>query len=150
MDTALELNKTKSGNCYGIFCDHKNDNEVDDVFKQIIQTHKRLDLMINNAFSGGDVAAIKSTYISSVKASRIMIEQKSGLIVNISSMGGLVPMFGPLYSVGKEGSDRMAVDMGLALKSHNVTVISLWPGVVKTEASLIIKDKPGNEQELLE
>ena len=65
---------------------------------------------------------------------RIMIEKRSGLIVNISSFGGLKYLFNVPYGVGKAALDRMTQDTAVELKKHNVAVIGVWPGPVKTEA----------------
>lgn len=62
-----------------------------------------------------------------------MVEQKSGLIVNVSSVGGLRYLFSISYGIGKCAMDRMAADCAIELKKHNVTMVSLWPGPVKTE-----------------
>ena len=62
-----------------------------------------------------------------------MTHSKSGLIVNISSTGGLRYLFNVAYGVGKAGKDRMAADCAVELKKYNVVMISLWPGAVKTE-----------------
>jgi len=62
-----------------------------------------------------------------------MVEQQQGLIVNVSSMGGLKYYFNVAYGVGKAGCDRMASDCGHELKIRGVTMVSLWPGAVKTE-----------------
>ena len=63
-----------------------------------------------------------------------MIEKRSGLIVNISSFGGLKYLFNVPYGVGKAALDRMTQDTAVELKKHNVAVIGVWPGPVKTEA----------------
>ena len=47
------------------------------------------------------------------------------------------------YGVGKAGVDRMTRDMSRELKPHGVTVISLWPGVVKTERLLAEPERLG-------
>ena len=75
-----------------------------------------------------------------------MVEQQKGLIVNVSSMGGLKYYFNVAYGVGentvfstltpglgKAGCDRMAADCGHELQNRGVTMVSLWPGAVKTE-----------------
>jgi dehydrogenase/reductase SDR family protein 1 len=62
-----------------------------------------------------------------------MVERKDGLIVNVSSPGGLRYLFNVVYGVGKAAVDRMAADCAVELKKDNVTMISLWPGPVKTE-----------------
>jgi dehydrogenase/reductase SDR family member 1 len=55
-----------------------------------------------------------------------MVPRKQGLIVNISSIGGTRYLFNPAYGIGKCAVDRMAVDCGIELKSHNVAMLSLY------------------------
>ncbi len=62
-----------------------------------------------------------------------MVEQGSGLIVNISSRGGDEYVFSTSYGVGKCGVDRMAQDMAIELRDYNVAALSLRPSAVKTE-----------------
>ena len=69
-----------------------------------------------------------------------MVPQKSGLIVNVSSAGALFNFFTVPYGVGKAGVDKMAEMAGAQLKKHNVTFISLWPGLVQTEYIVSRKD----------
>ncbi|KII60647.1 Dehydrogenase/reductase SDR family member 1 [Thelohanellus kitauei] len=165
METEKELNNMNTGRCYGRFCDQADDQAIQGLFQEILKSHKKIDILINNSFSGNDdVKAVfdqefwkhdpvdlwkrimdvglRSAYISSVLATRAMIPNNSGLIVNISSIGSIIPKFGTLYSVGKEGTDRMSVNMGLALKKHHICCLSLWPGVVKTELNKSLIDQP--------
>ena len=65
-----------------------------------------------------------------------MVKAKKGLIVNISSMGGLTYLFNVPYGVGKAGVDRMTQDTAVELRKHNVAVVTLWPGPVKTETCM--------------
>ena len=62
-----------------------------------------------------------------------MVPRKQGLIVTVSSPGGLRYLFNCAYGIGKAANDRMAADCGTELKKSNVTMVSLWPGPVKTE-----------------
>ena len=66
-------------------------------------------------------------------AAKMMTQRKQGLIVTISSWGGLAPIFGVAYGTGKSACDRLAADMAIELKPFNVASISLWPGIVGTE-----------------
>ena len=72
-----------------------------------------------------------------------MVERKDGLIVNVSSSGGIRYLFNTAYGVGKAACDRMAADCAIELKSDNVTMVSLWPGPVKTE---YVQDKMINNE----
>jgi len=62
-----------------------------------------------------------------------MVPRKSGLIVTVSSVGGLRYLFNVAYGVGKQACDRLAADMAAELVKNNITSISLWPGAVRTE-----------------
>lgn len=62
-----------------------------------------------------------------------MVPRKSGVIINVSSGGGLKYLFNVAYGVGKAACDRMAQDCAFELKKHNVACVALWPGPVQTE-----------------
>ncbi|TRZ03209.1 hypothetical protein DNTS_009925, partial [Danionella cerebrum] len=86
---------------------------------------------------------LRGHYFCSVYASRMMVAQGKGLIVVISSMGGLRYIFNVPYGVGKAACDRMAADMGVELRKRGVASVSLWPGAVQTET---IKDYMSHEE----
>ena len=76
---------------------------------------------------------LRSHYVASIFAARLMSENQQGIIFTISSWGGLSYIFGAAYGVGKAACDRLAADMAVELKADNITSISLWPGIVGTE-----------------
>lgn len=154
-ETADEITE-RGGKGIPIYCDHSKMDEVQQLFKQIeSETDGVLDILVNNAFSAiqalADVAGLsfwecdpelwdivnnvglRNHYYCSVYAARLMVSRKTGLIVNISSFGGLSYLFNVSYGVGKNAMDRMAADMAEELREHNVTIVSLWPGAVNTE-----------------
>ncbi len=71
-----------------------------------------------------------------------MVPQKSGTIINVSSLGGHFYFMNPAYGAGKAGTDKMAHDCAQELRKHNVTMVSFWPGPVRTEA--IMENVLGN------
>ncbi|MGB3199924.1 MAG: SDR family NAD(P)-dependent oxidoreductase [Nodosilinea sp.] len=136
--------------------DHSDDDQVRALFEQIeAEQAGRLDLLVNNAYAG--VSALKAAYgkpfweaepdfwdacnnvglrghyVASVYAARLMVPRRRGLICTLSSWGGLSYIFGVPYGVGKAACDRMAADMAVELKKHQVTSLSVWPGIVGTE-----------------
>lgn len=139
----------------GIACrvDHNNDAEVKALFDQVESDQGRLDILVNNvyqiptppALSGGfwehpvsvwdDQCGVglRGYYVASVYGAPLMVRQRSGLIVNISSRGGLGYVFSASYGVGKAGVNRMAEDMAIELKEYNCAALSLSPSKVKTE-----------------
>ncbi len=144
------------GVCIPVQVDHNNDEQVRLVFERISdEQNGQLDLLVNNAFSGfqalnnaygrpfwdcepdlwdaGNNVGLRSHYVASVFAARMMTKRKQGLICTISSWGGLSYVFGVVYGTGKAACDRLAADMAVELKPHNVTSVSIWPGIVGTE-----------------
>ncbi|MGH7998774.1 MAG: SDR family NAD(P)-dependent oxidoreductase, partial [Brasilonema sp.] len=75
----------------------------------------------------------RSHYVASIFAARMMTKRNSGLICTISSWGGMSYIFNTAYGTGKAACDRLAADMAVELKPHNVASVSIWPGIVGTE-----------------
>lgn len=154
-DCAQDIEK-RGGKALPIPVDHSNDKSVQELFEKIAKDQGKLDVLVNNAYAGVDMISkntgkkfwiadpveqwdcingvgLRNHFLCTVYASRMMVEKKDGLIVNVSSIGGLRYLFNVAYGIGKAGKDRMAADCGKELKKQNVTMISLWPGAVKTE-----------------
>merc|ERR1712007_217143 len=99
------------GTCIGILCDHSDDASVEALFDTVERERGRLDILVNNAYGAvnsiletagkkfwekspsvwdaSNNVGLLSHYVASVFAARCMVPQKRGLIVNISSVGGL-------------------------------------------------------------
>jgi dehydrogenase/reductase SDR family protein 1 len=136
-----------------VVVDHNDDDQVKALFERVATEQGRLDILVNNvyqipstpALSGGfwehpvsvwdDQCGVglRGYYVASVFAAPLMVAQRSGLIVNISSRGGRGYVFSASYGVGKAGVDRMAKDMAIELKDYGCTALSLSPSKVKTE-----------------
>ncbi|CAH1269702.1 DHRS1 [Branchiostoma lanceolatum] len=169
MECAEEIEK-RGGKCIPVQCDHEKDEDIKKLFEKVKQEQNgQLDILVNNAYKAvkalvdaegkkfytlppelwDDVnnVGLRNHYICSVYAARIMAPQKKGLIVNISSPGGLNYMINAAYGVGKAACDRMAADCAVELKKDNVAFVSLWPGAVRTENT---KDmlKAGRKQDV--
>ncbi|XP_071949628.1 dehydrogenase/reductase SDR family member 1-like [Antedon mediterranea] len=154
-ETATEI-ESRGGKCIPVKCDHSDHEQVKKLFQQVkSEQNGRLDVLVNNAYSGvnaifssigkpfweqGDEmwdivnnVGLRGHYLAAVEAAKLMTPAKKGLIVNISSPGGMRYLFNVAYGVGKEACDRMAADCAVELKKHNVAFVSLWPGPVPTE-----------------
>ena len=81
-------------------------------------------------FQGG----VRAAYTSSALAARMMTKKKRGLIVNISFWSAQVYLGSTQYGVSKAATDKMTEYMAHELKKFNVTVVSLYPGLVRTES----------------
>ena len=65
-----------------------------------------------------------------------MVRARRGLIVNTSSWAAQKHIANAVYGLAKAATDKMTSDMAHELKPHGVTVVSLYPGLVRTEAVL--------------
>lgn len=149
--TAEEITK-QGGVGIPVVCDHSDDAQVKALFEKIKKEQGQLDILVNNAtYLHDDLVVpgpfweksidlveilnvgLRSSYIASYHAAKIMAQQKSGLIVNTSSPGAACYMHGPAYGAQKAGSDKMIWDMAQDLKDFNVACTSIWMGVLKTE-----------------
>ena len=77
----------------------------------------------NDKRNGNDACCIYILLLCLLISHRIMTDRKTGLIVNISSGGGLRYLFNVAYGIGKAACDRMAADCAIELKNDNVTMV---------------------------
>ena len=150
--TAAEI-EACGGRAVAVPCDHRDDAQVEALFERVRREHGRLDVLVNNAFlippelvSGlpfwrtpvsnwDDMidVGLRSAYVASRCAALLMVPRRAGLIVNISSSGAVEYAWHVAYGVGKAGLDRLTADTAHELREHGVAVVSLWPGLVRTE-----------------
>jgi NAD(P)-dependent dehydrogenase (short-subunit alcohol dehydrogenase family) len=147
------------GNGIPVLCDHADDKQVAALFEQIEREHGRLDMLVNNAayihhqliekkpFWEKELDAAKildvglrSAYVASWHAAKMMVRQKSGLIAMTSSFGATCYMHGPAYGAQKAGLDKLAHDMEHDLRGTGVVAVSIWLGPQVTERAMIAKD----------
>ncbi len=155
METKLEVEKA-GGKCIPVQVDHSNDEEIKLLFERIKEEQNgKLDILVNNVYSGVKAlrdayqkpfwtcdanlwdainnVGLRSHYITSIFAAKMMTEAKKGVIFTISSWGSMSYIFSAAYGAGKTAKDRLAADMAVELKPYNVASISIWPGIVGTE-----------------
>jgi dehydrogenase/reductase SDR family protein 1 len=139
-------------------CDHLRDNETAAVFDQIPE----LDILVNSAWGGYERmvedgkftwgarfweqpmhrwsgmmdAGVRAAFAASAHAARQMVPRKRGLIVNISFWPARKYLGNTIYGIAKAATDKMTADMAYELRDHGVAVISLYPGLVRTESVL--------------
>uniref|UniRef100_A0A7E4UTE3 NAD(P)-binding protein n=1 Tax=Panagrellus redivivus TaxID=6233 RepID=A0A7E4UTE3_PANRE len=158
LDKVAREIESRGGTAVVVYTDHSKTEEIKALFEQIsAENDGVLDILVNNAYAAANLlveqgdkrfyelepeawdivnnVGLRNHYICAVYASRLMVARNppSGLIINIGSTGGLRYLFNVAYGVGKAALDRMAADMAVELKTFGITVVSLWPGPVKTE-----------------
>ena len=146
----------------GLACDHTNDAAVAAVFHTVAKRAGRLDVLVNVAWGGYErmvedgrftfgapfweqpvwrwdammTAGVRAAFVASQHAARLMVPARSGLIVNISFWSAQKYIANALYGVSKAATDKLTADMAHELRPHDVSVVSLYPGLVRTEAVL--------------
>jgi len=140
------------GKGIAVACDHADDEAVAALFDQVKKEQGRLDILVNNAFQLSDdliepkpfwekplsnmemwEVGVKSSFVAAWHAAKIMVTQKSGLIVAISGYVGYSYTFGVVFGTAKSAVDRMARDMAIELEPYNIASVSLWQGLTLTE-----------------
>jgi NAD(P)-dependent dehydrogenase (short-subunit alcohol dehydrogenase family) len=82
----------------------------------------------------------RNTFVSSLYGSRIMVEQGSGLIANVSARGAVIGgpatyLFSVVHGMSKAATDKLTSDLAIELGPFGIVTASLWPGMVATEAA---------------
>src|SRR5205085_8956236 len=140
-------------------CDHTHDQEVESVFHQVSKEQDSLDILVNNVWGGYEnmiedgeftwtrpfwkqpfwrwdamfAAGVRAHYVASAHAAQMMVAQRGGLIVNISFWAARKHVGNVAYGVSKAATDKLTADMAHELREHTVAVVSLYPGLVRTE-----------------
>jgi dehydrogenase/reductase SDR family member 1 len=156
-ETVAEVDAA-GGTGVALGCDHADDDQVAAVIDQIADAEGGLDVLVNNVLPSPDTVsaagpgqggspfwqtpvdvwdalftvAVRGHYVCTQKAMPLLLK-RDGLIVNISSAGAVKYFFSPLYGAGKAAGYRIMLDMAHELKDTAVSVMSIWPGIVRTE-----------------
>ena len=147
------------GQITAIPCDHRVDTDVSAAFDRIAKEGGGIDILVNNVWGGYErmvedgvftwtkpfweqglwrwdamfSAGVRAHYHASQLAARSMVPRQHGLIVNISFWAAQKHIGNVAYGVSKAATDKLTADMAVELRPHGVTVVSLYPGLVRTE-----------------
>ncbi|MBS2034705.1 3-oxoacyl-[acyl-carrier-protein] reductase [bacterium] len=124
------------------------------------EAHKqmgRLDILVNNAGITRDKLIIqmkdedwdqvmqvnlRSAFVSSKAAAKIMLRQKSGRIIQISSVIGVIGNAGQSnYAASKAGTIGLVKSLAKELASRSITVNAVAPGYVETDMTSVLPEK---------
>ncbi len=152
-ETAAQIDAL-GGRGVAVACDHQDDEQVRALFERVRAEQGRLDILVNNVFPAPVLApwlgkkywempveawdeiigvGTRSHYVASVLGTPLLFAAGGGLIVNVSSSGAVTYAHNVVYGVGKAAVDKMTADMAVELRGTGVTVVSLWPGLVRNE-----------------
>ncbi len=157
---AKKLRKTinKEGYSLEIFkADISKSNDVDELFDYCIDTFGGVDILINNAGIAESVlfndiseqqwdemmnVHLKGTFLCSKRAISYMLSQKSGKIINISSIWGLVGASCEVhYSTAKAGIIGFTKALAKEVGPSGITVNAIAPGAIDTDMISDLSDE---------
>lgn len=129
---------------------------VGQMFDYVVKQFGRVDILVNNAgitrdnlilkMTEDEFDAVIDTNLKGVfnclkQASRLMLKQKSGRIINISSISGVIGNAGQVnYSAAKAGVIGMTKSLAKELGSRGITVNAIAPGYINTDMTAVLKE----------
>jgi NAD(P)-dependent dehydrogenase (short-subunit alcohol dehydrogenase family) len=141
-------------------CDHTKDAETADMFQRFANETDGLDILVNSAWGGYERmvedgkftwgvpfweqpvhrwtsmmdAGVRAAFTVSAMAAPLMIARGEGLIVNISFWAAQKHIGNTIYGISKAATDKLSADMAHELRASGIAVVSLYPGLVRTES----------------
>jgi NAD(P)-dependent dehydrogenase (short-subunit alcohol dehydrogenase family) len=151
-DTAEQVT-ARGGTGIAVRCDHTDDAQVDAVFRRIREDRGRLDLLVNNAWSGYEISpdsslafweiqwrhwdlmfagGLRAAAYAARLAAPLMIEARRGLIVNITWVLDR-PHGHAFYEVVKNATNKLTEQLADDLRPHGVACVAVSPGFMRLE-----------------
>ncbi|MGJ9459984.1 3-oxoacyl-[acyl-carrier-protein] reductase [Oceanobacillus sp. CF4.6] len=162
IDQKLAEIKKLGGECIGIEADVTDREKVEQLFNTAVAQYGRIDIVINNAGITNDAKLVKMTeqqwdsvidvnlkgvFNVAQAAAKVMIEQKSGVILNASSIVGIYGNFGQTnYAASKWGVNGMTKSWAKELGKYNIRVNAIAPGFISTP---MVEKMPDKAKEMM-
>ncbi len=149
-----EAIRAAGGRASSIACNTGDMAQIEKLFNEIKEKHKKLDILVNNAATNpyfGDVLGadegvwdktlavnLKGYFFVGQHAARMM-KETGGAIVNVASVNGIRPApFQGIYSITKAGVIAMTKSFAKELASYRIRVNALLPGLTDTKFSSVM------------
>ncbi len=153
IDGTAEEVTARGGTGIAVRCDHTDDAQVEALFDRIRGEQGRLDLLVNNAWSGYEISpdsdlnfwemewrhwdlmftgGLRATALASSLAAPMMLEAGSGLVVNITWVLDR-PHGHAFYEVVKNGTNKLTEQMADDLRPFGVACVAVSPGWMRLE-----------------
>lgn len=129
----------------GFKCNVTDTASIDDMVAGVMKEYGRIDILVNSAGLFGEnkrvwdmapenwdkvlAVDLKGTFLCCRAVAKVMVEQKSGKIINIASASSFKPLVGmSAYSAAKAGVVMLTKTLALELARYNVQANTLSPG----------------------
>ena len=163
-EDVVEAITASGGRAWAQKADVSDEAEVDNLIKAVLERSGRLDVLVNNAGITRDGLMMRmktadwqavidlnltGVFLCSRAVARPMLKQKSGRIINITSVVGLMGNAGQAnYAAAKAGVVGLTKSTAKELASRGITVNAVAPGFIATDmtkdldADAILRDIP--------
>lgn len=148
--------RTSGGQAETYQCNVADYGAVEQMMKELIKKHGHIDILVNNAgitkdnlimkMSEADYDAVmdinlKGCFNTIRHLSRQMLKQRSGKIINITSVSGVLGNMGQAnYSSSKAGIIGLTKAMARELASRGIGVNAIAPGFLETEMTEVLSE----------
>jgi 3-oxoacyl-[acyl-carrier protein] reductase len=155
--TADEINATRTDAAKAYAVDVADAAAVQKAAAQILEDFGRVDILVNNAGVTRDGLSmrmslddwdtvmntnLKGAFTFTQALMRPMIKQRSGRIINISSIAGLTGNAGQAnYSASKAGLIGLTKTLARELASRGITVNAVAPGLIETDMTTVLSEE---------
>ncbi len=149
--------ESSGGAAIAVQADVANGEAVEALVKQTMDTFGRIDILVNNAgitrdgllmrMKEDDWDAVMDTNLKGVfhctkAVSRIMMKQRCGRIINMTSVVGIMGNAGQAnYAAAKAGVIGFTKSMAKELASRGITVNAIAPGYIATDMTAVLSDQ---------
>ena len=153
--TAAEI-RVSGGKASAVRIDVSSATDVQGVFDSILKEYKPVDIVVNNAGITRDGLLVrmkevdwdlvlninlKGSFLCSQQAAKLMMKQKSGSIVNIASIVGVMGNFGQSnYSASKAGLIGFTKTLAREVAPRGIRANAVAPGFIATEMTRILEE----------
>jgi 3-oxoacyl-[acyl-carrier protein] reductase len=154
-DEVVDIITKAGGSAIALQADVSQAEQVDALVDSVMEKFKRVDILVNNAGITRDTLLLRmkpedwqavidlnltGVFLCTRAASKIMLKQRSGRIVNITSVAGQMGNPGQAnYSAAKAGVIGFTKTVAKELASRGITVNAVAPGFIATDMTSNLK-----------